>query len=148
MKRGFLFFIYLSITLIILFLFATGSSLLTLSLNEAKTVPLGTFLTWFGIMALPRTIYWGSRSLRDPEDQWSRVLSKILNVLLCLTVLWLPIAYLLSGNMATNFTGNTETFQGGPTAMNIYWYLTYGLPIASILILLAYWIGMLVKKFR
>ena len=148
MKRRFLFLTFLSITLLVLILLVTGSSLLMLPLNEAKTIPLGTFISWIGLLALPLTIFWGLKSLRHPKENWEHFLSIFLKIMIGLALLWLPISYGLSGNMASNFSGYSEGFQGGPIAMQIYWVITYSIPLSSLILLVAYWLSKMIVALK
>ena len=72
-KSKFYFYSALLITIATLVLLYTGSSLLTLSLNSSNTIPLGTFITWAGIIALPMSIYWGVKELRTPTTGINKI---------------------------------------------------------------------------
>ena len=122
-----------------LYLLVTGSPLLEKSLSSTQNIPLGNLLTWMGMIALPLSIYWGSKGLRQPDSTVRKYLSVLLKCLILLALLWVPICYLLAGNIAFNFSG-TEEFQGGQIAMKWFWRYSYGLPIVTIGVLLAYWI--------
>lgn len=134
-------------SIITISILVTGSSLLTIALDKTGKIPLGTFITWAGMVALPLTIYWGIRELRKPTKKLNVVLASLLKLLIILGVLWVPISYLLAGNLSFSFS-EKETFQGGQIAMKWFWYLSYGIGIGTILILIAYWITLLFKKIK
>jgi hypothetical protein len=144
-KRKTYFFCALIVTISALALLITGSSLLTMALDKKKTIPLGTFITWSGIISLPVTIYWGIKELRQPSKKRNIVLARFLKIIIILGILWVPISYLLAGNLSFSFS-NKESFQGGQYAMRWFWRLTYGIGIGAILILIIYWITLLFNK--
>lgn len=123
----------------------TGSSLLTMALDSDETIPFGTLITWTGMITLPLTIYWGIKELREPSSKLNRILSGFLKIMIVLGILWVPIAYLLAGNLSFSFS-EKETFQGGQAAMRWFWRLSYGIGIGTMLILSTYWISLVFKK--
>lgn len=144
-KRQVYFIISLLLTLTVIALLVTGSSLLTLALDNDNTVPLGTFITWIGMFSLPLSIYWGIKALRKPTNKLHKMLSIILKIVIILGLLWIPISYLLAGNLSFTFS-EKETFQGRQTAMRWFWYLSYGIGIGALVNLILYWLTLLFKK--
>ncbi|WP_141719727.1 hypothetical protein [Roseivirga misakiensis] len=132
-------------TISVIVLLFTGSPLLTTSLTSDGSVPLGTFITWAGMISLPLTIYWGIKELRKPSSKLNRVLSELLKIIILLGILWVPISYLLAGNLSFTFS-EKETFQGGQAAMRWFWRLSYGIGISAVLIVTTFWISLLFKK--
>lgn len=126
-------------------LLVTGSSLLTTPLDKNNTIPLGTFITWAGLISLPLSIYWGIKKLRLPKNRFYFYLSMILKLTVILAVLWVPICYLLAGNISYTFT-EKETFQGGQLAMKWFWGFTYSIVIIPILILIIHLVYSTIKK--
>ncbi|MCX2718131.1 hypothetical protein [Lentiprolixibacter aurantiacus] len=102
----------------------TGSSVLLLSLSESNNIPLGTIITWLGIISIPLLFYFGVRRLRDPITKTERVFSILLKLSICLALLWVPISYLLAGNLSFSFS-EKATFQGGQLAMKAFWFNAY-----------------------
>ncbi len=143
-KRQIWFYGSLLVTLVTLVLLMTGSPVLTISLNDSNTIPLGTFITWAGMISLPLAIYWGVRPLRKPAGTVVRFISVLLKISLILAILWVPISYLLAGNLSFSFS-EKATFQGGQTAMKWFWRYSYGIGIVAVASLLAYWISLLFK---
>ena len=116
-------------------------------LDREQTIPLGTLITWAGMVSLPLTVYWGIEEFRKPSSKLNRVLSGILKMIVVLGILWVPISYLLAGNLSFSFS-EKETFQGGQDAMKWFWRLSYGIGIAAVLIMLVYWISILIGKTK
>lgn len=126
-------------------LLVTGSSLLTTPLDKNNTIPLGTFITWAGLISLPLSIYWGIKKLRKPESRLYSYLSLILKATGILAVLWVPNCYLLAGNISYTFA-EKEIFQGGQLAMKWFWGFTYSIVIVPILILIIHLVYSTIKK--
>jgi hypothetical protein len=144
-KRKIWFFGSLVVTFLVLILLVTGSSLLTLALDSDNSIPFGTFITWAGIIALPLSIYWGVKALRNPHGVLNTILSRVLIGSIVLAILWVPISYVLAGNLSFSFT-EKETFQGGQAAMRWFWRLSYGIGVGAIVTLVVYWISLLFRK--
>ncbi len=123
-------------------LLITGSSLLTLPVDSSNSVPLGTFITWAGLIAFPMSFYLGVKEFRKPTGKFNMLLSLSLKFILLLALLWVPISYLLAGNLSFSFT-EKATFQGGQLAMRWFWLFTYGIFVVPIVIYLLYQISRL-----
>ena len=130
-----------------LIMLVSGTPFLEKSMSQTRNIPVGTLTTWLGMIALPLSVYWGTKHLRQPDTRFRTFLSIFLKCLIILGILWVPICYLLSGNIAFNFS-EVEGFQGGQSAMRWFWRYSYGLPIATIVLLLTYWITALVNSVR
>ena len=127
------------------YLLITGSSVLTLSLSNSNNIPLGQITTWLGMIALPYIFYFSIAGLRDPKSKIERAYAKILKILIGMAVLWVPISYLLAGNIAFEFTEKAE-FQGGQLAMQLFWYFSYFVAAGPILLFLVYGITSIFKR--
>lgn len=138
-------FIAATTTIFTIILLATGSPLLTVPIDNADSIPLGTFITWAGLIALPCTVYFGVKELRAPSTRLNKVLALSLKLGLILAILWVPLSYALAGNLSFSFSEKV-TFQGGQTAMRWFWRFTYGIGIAPVIILLIYWLSLLFSK--
>lgn len=132
-------------TLSTIIILVSGSSLLTMALDNSNRIPFGTLITWAGMVSLPLTVYWGVKKLRNPTTTLNKILSGFLKITITLGILWAPISYLLAGNLSFSFS-EKETFQGGQTAMIWFWRLSYGIAIGAILTLVIYWISLLFKR--
>ena len=146
MKRQKLFFYSsLAITLSSILLLASGSSWLLIALDDDSSIPSGTFITWAGMIALPLSIYWGVKEFRTPSTLFNKVLSGLLTLLITLGILWVPLSFLLAGNLSFSFT-EKESFQGGQAAMMWFWRLSYGIGIGAVLTLIVYWFSLLFQS--
>ncbi len=144
-KRKIYFYSALVLTLSVIILLAAGSSLLTIALDKDESIPVGTLMTWMGMISLPLTIYWGIKELRKPSSKLNSILSGLLKIIITLGILWVPLSYLLAGNLSFSFS-EKETFQGGQDAMKWFWRLSYGNGIGAILTITIYWISLLFIK--
>ena len=144
-KRKIRFYITLGLTLLTIALLTTGSPLLELSLDSEDSIPLGNLITWIGMISLPLTVYWSIKELRKPTTKLSKTLAWFLKTIILFGILWVPISYLLAGNLSFSFS-EKETFQGGQTAMLWFWRLSYGIGIGSIITIVIYWISLLFKR--
>ena len=144
-NRKILFLSSLIILVIAFSLLVSGASLLEKSLTENSSIPFGTFITWFGIISLQTSIYFGCNQFRKPSKTAYKYLSNLLKGLIILAILWLPICYFLAGNFSFTFT-EKETFQGGQLAMKWFWRFSIGIVLGAIILLLFYWISLFLKK--
>ena len=137
--------IFLIVTFSTIVLLVTGSSILTIAVVE--NIPLGNFITWAGMISLPLSIFLGINEFRNPSGYWSKFLSWTLKIIILLAVCWVPLSYLLSGNLSFSFN-EKESFQGGQSAMRWFWRLSYGINLGAILILILYWVSLIIKKVK
>ena len=135
----------LALLLVVLGLLLTGSSILNLAIDQEGRLPLGTLLTWLGFIALPLAIYWGSKSFRKPQKPVEKWLSRTLKFAIALAILWVPISYLLAGNLSFTFRGQEE-FRGSDRASIWFWRLCYATVILPLVILLSLWIYLIFRK--
>lgn len=144
-RRKIWFFSSLIVTFSTIILLVKAHSLMMVAMDNANSIPLGTFITWSGMIALPLSIYWGIKELRKPSKKLNKILSGFLKIIIILGIFWVPISYLLAGNLSFSFS-EKETFQGGQDAMKWFWRLSYGIGIGAILTLIIYWISLLLQK--
>lgn len=138
--------------LLALFIFLTaavllisGSSVLLISLSKSPYIPLGTLITWLGVMALPLVLYFGVSRLRNPKTKTEKYLALLLKVFIGLATFWAPVCYLLAGNFSFTFTEKTE-FQGGQLAMKLFWHFSYLMIYGPILLILSYGLSHLFRR--
>lgn len=136
-RRVVLFLGSLLITVTVSFLLITGSKILNASTMGDARIPAGTWITWLGMISLPVAILSGNKGLYTPGSKTNRFFSLALKVLISLAIMWVPICYLLSGNLSFTFSEKSE-FQGGQTAMRIFWYFSYMLVGLPLLLLILY----------
>lgn len=137
-KTRFYFFASLTILITVAIILITGSFILTEPLFNGSTIPMGTPLTWLGIMSLPLAIYFGNERFRNPTEIY-KLLSGILKFSLTTAVLWVPICYLLAGNLSFSFSEKSG-FRGGQIAMKCFWGYSYGVVILPLLLLIVHWV--------
>lgn len=147
MKSRFYFFACLLIFILVLTLLMTGSSILTVPMYEGSSIPMGTPITWMGLIALPLTIYFGVGEFRNPKKR-HKLFNQLLTFSVGLAVLWVPVSYLLAGNLSFSFSGATTGFQGGQLAMKLFWGYTYGIAILPVLLLIIHWFLKLINTIR
>lgn len=117
--------ICLLIVIISAYLLISASPILVVSVSESVHIPVGTFTTWFGIVALSLSICLGFEAFHHPQNRFEWLLKKFMTGIVVLSVLWLPFCYQLAGNWSFSFTG-------GPTAMKVFWFYTYGVVGSSL----------------
>ncbi len=122
---------------ILIILFAP--SLLTVSLSSTSNIPIGNFIIWAGIIALPCAVLSGIRNIYRPENSKDGVYNFLLKALILLSGLWGIVGYFLSGNWAF-------TFKNDPQSSAIYWNYVYFIVTAPIGVALIYGIHTLVVK--
>jgi len=144
-RRKVYFYSALILALSTIILLVTGSSLLVIYLDDKKTIPLGSLITWAGMVSLPLTIFFGIREMRKPTTKLHKILAYLLKMIIILAIFWAPISYLLAGNFSFSFS-EKETFQGGQVAMQWFWRLSYGIATGAISILIIYWVSLIFIK--
>lgn len=144
-KQKILFFGSSLVVLGTIFLLATGSRLLTLALDWPVAIPLGTFITWAGMICLPLAIHSGIDELQRPTGTLNKILLTMLRAALFMAILWVPISYFLAGNMSFTFS-DKASFQGSLVAMQWFWRLSYGIAVTPVMVLLIYWLSLLARK--
>ena len=141
------FFPCLTIIIIVITLLISGSSILTVPIYEGSSIPMGTPITWMGLIALHLTIYFGAKKFRDHNVTY-KLLNQLLKFSVGFAVLWVPISYLLSGNLSFSFSGTVTGFQGGQLAMKLFWGYTYGIAILPMILLIIHWFLKLINTIR
>ncbi|NBD95830.1 MAG: hypothetical protein GVY11_05060 [Gammaproteobacteria bacterium] len=133
-----------AVVLVSSFLLFTGSDLLGLPVMGIDTFPAGTLIAWAGLVSLPLAIYSAPGALHPPARTLDRLMAALMKTLIVLAVAWLPLSYALSGNLAFTFESDIG-FQGSPSALFLFFYVTMSLVMAPILVMLLYgvlsWIG-------
>lgn len=113
-------------------LLITGSAILTLPLISNPYVPWGTLITWVGLVSLPLCLYLGFKGIYQPTGKKYKLISGVVKMLVVLSFLWVPVSYLLAGNLSFSFT-ETPGFQGGQIAMRMFWIFSGALVVLPLL---------------
>ncbi len=104
-----------------LFFLATGSDLLNFELSAY--IPLGTPMTALGLISLQGWLIVALPVQRRTTKAFL-FLHKIRYAFVWISMLWIPVGYLLSGNFFFNFTGGGELIFGYE-ASEWFWMFTY-----------------------
>lgn len=144
-KRWFLFWLSIIVIIVVAILLLSGSEILVKPVLKDSTIPWGTLLTWLGMVALPSAIYLGLKKIHKPITNTESFIRIALKTTIWLAILWVPISYLLSGNLAFTFS-NKPGFQGGQTAMKLFWYYNIYLVVYPLVLLLIYFFYRLFSK--
>lgn len=144
--RTLLFTIALANLLVSLYLLISGSSLLELPLGKDGGFPLGTLITWLGLIALPAAIYTGLGALHRSGNKATGWYRKIIKALIFLAASWGFACYYLAGNWAFNFSGSAPSFRGSAKAAPYFWYYTTLVALLPLLFLLVYGMHRLIWK--
>ena len=117
------------------YLLVTGSSSLNYLLSETMGLPLGTPVTWLGLLSLSGILYFGFSALRAPGNQTQRILRSAWIISLLLAVVWPFISYYLAANWSNSFAGGQEAFRGSDRASEYFWLLTKTTAVFPLLVL-------------
>jgi hypothetical protein len=96
------------------------------------------------VVALPLSIYSGVKKIYTPTNKMEKYISVTLKVFMVLSFLWVPVCYLLAGNLSFNFS-DKSTFQGGQWAMKIFWIFSYTLVAGPLILWVIFWINSFIK---
>ena len=135
----------MALFMITIFLLVTGSPLLMVAVWDSPYLPLGNLITWAGLISFPLSIFYGTPSLRKPSGNIVKWLSAWLKAMIILSLLWFPLSALLAGNLSNSF-GQSSSFQGGQTAMRLFWIYSFGVPISTLIIWVCFGILKLVGR--
>ena len=101
----------------------SGSEILVKPLWYNPYIPFGTLITWFGLISLELLLYVVTNITISKTGLLNIIIRYSVLLLLILAILWVPIAYALSGNFAFNFSGSSELV--GIEASKVFWYFSY-----------------------
>lgn len=127
----------LAFLLLAAFLLITGSPLLLIELVDGSGFPFGTLIAWLGITALPLVILTSFSALYQPKTKQQTTWRFLLLGFLLLAVSWGGVAYLLAGNWAFSFSGNSPSFRGSAEASRYFWiftFVTIALPLLFLIV--------------
>jgi len=103
------------------YLLATVSPWLLVEPAGLPGLPLGTLITWAGIVSLPMASLLGFHRFLNRDSRLAKISKSLMICLLVLSVSWGFVAYGLAGNWAFNFSNQTDAFQGSIAAGEIFW---------------------------
>jgi len=102
-------------------LMTSGEAFLSRPMFYFVPMPWGNWITWVGFIAFPLSIYYGFSAVRRPKKRFMGLMHILLKLNLILAILWVPISYLLAGNITNSFSGSATGFQGSPKASEVFW---------------------------
>ncbi len=120
---------------LVIFLFSTGSSILT---KDLLGIPAGNILLWLGLIALQIAIYLSNKGFKNSTSKIGKILRLVMIGLIVISILWFGIAYILSGNTGFNFSSSATSYFGSPRASILYWNIIYALVLVPIALTLIY----------
>lgn len=126
-------------------LLASGSEILVKSFFDFS-VPLGTFITWAGMIAFNLLLFIVHRKIKHPVSR-TTFYWLFMKIFLLLAFVWGFVSYGLAGNWSFTFEPS-ETFQGSNEAARFFWYYSYAVVISPIIILLILSVHILIKKIK
>src|SRR5665648_292280 len=83
-----------------LFLIVTGSPILNILVIKESTFPLGTLISWIGLIALTYTIYFGFNKIPHSNNPNHKLFKFAFRSIIILASLWGLIGFLLAKNWA------------------------------------------------
>ena len=108
----------------------SGSEILVKPLWYNPYIPLGTLITWLGLISLELLLYVVTNITISKTGLLNIIIRYSVLILLILAILWAPIAYALSGNFAFDFSNSSQLV--GLEASRVFWYFSYFLGSAAI----------------
>ncbi len=102
----------------------SGSELLVKPITYDPFIPLGTIISWFGLISLELLLLVLTNNVLEKAGLFNKLLGLMAVTLLVLAVLWAPVSYVLSGNFAFNFS-EPNPLGDHLLASKIFWYFTY-----------------------
>lgn len=131
-----------------IFLVVTGSSFLTMPVIKGTSFPVGTVVSWLGLLALSATIFFIFSNIYDSDNPGGHIFRRALQCFIVLAALWGFIGYFLAGNWAFTFH-NHDDFRGSIEASEVFMYFTASLVLFPvILIVTAGLVSLLLKLVR
>jgi len=96
-----------------------GSKLLLVPVIKGMALPWGTVISWAALILLPVAMaaLFGRQGAASGMERTFRVL---VGTALGFSLLWLPVSYVLAGNVNFVF-GESEGFRGSPRASRLFW---------------------------
>ena len=127
-------------------LLISASPLLTYNLSKKSFFPLGTIITWVGIISLPTFIFLAISGFRKPNNILEKIFKWIFLNLIAISSVWGILGFVLAKNWSFTFSNTAEGFRGGTAAGYWFWNLTYILVLLPVLITIIYFLFSLFKR--
>ncbi|WP_163714370.1 hypothetical protein [Mangrovibacterium lignilyticum] len=121
-----------------LLLVATGSPILGNPVLKDSTFPIGTIISWAGLIALLNTTYLVFNKNGYSHQSSFRLLRLAFQSMLILASAWGLIGFLLAGNWAFTFQ-NQDEFRGSIEASQYFVAYTVAIVLVPVFLLLVAW---------
>lgn len=121
-----------------------GAKILLYPLVKEPYFPFGNLLTAIGLIGFSGMFYFGIYSLYFPLSKREKIFSKLIKIAVALSILWIPVGYLLSGNLSNSFNG-TDLIGSVPKS-TLFWIYTYGIIVFPIVVVCSFYISKLFKN--
>lgn len=128
-------------------LLVNGSGILGKPLARGSGFPLGTIITWIGLIALPSSVYFGIDKSGLYNSSFRNFLVKVNIAIIFMAFLWGPISYFLAGNWAYVFSPGNG-FRGSSEASQYFWAYTTIIVFVSLLLFIAHMVSIIISRFR
>jgi hypothetical protein len=137
LKKYKLAYLFIPVLLLLVYPLITGSDLLGYPLIKEPYLPLGTMSTWLFFVLFPLSIKW----LSKPRDAFTYpylgyVYHLLLGVSFWMGVFWPFVSFLLAENLSNTFNSGMEYFELRSRLFWYYAYITAGLPLLALVVLL------------
>ncbi|MBN2861586.1 MAG: DUF1705 domain-containing protein [Bacteroidales bacterium] len=138
---------YISLIILIscLILVVTGSPILNVPLYKDSAFPLGTLVSWIGLITVTFAIYLTSNKIHRTNNSIRQIIRIVSGSTIILALLWGLIGFLFAGNWAFVFQNHDE-FRGSIEASRYFWIFTASLVLLPVLLILTVLFMLLLKK--
>ncbi len=124
-----------------------GSEFLTRPVIKGSDFPWGTIITWFGLIALPASMYFGFNRNLYPSTKTLKILNRINLIIIFLASIWGFVSFYLANNWAFSFIEQTE-FRGSVEAFGYFLAFTFIIVSGSLILFIIYLFTSFLKKFK
>jgi hypothetical protein len=135
MKPKALPFISLLILITCLFLIVKGSAVLNMPVIKGTAFPVGTIVSWIGLIALAVTLFSIFNKICNSLGPGARILRYVYLGFTILAALWGFIGFFLAGNWAFTFH-NHDDIRGSIEASEVFMYFTASLVLFPVILII------------
>lgn len=133
------------LVLLIVIIFLFFPEVLLISIIKSTYLPLGTFITWIGLISYVSFFYYLHQLRMISKLAVLKIIGKLFTSLRFISYFWGFIAYLLAANWSMTFYGSISVFRGSYDASLYYWGVIYGLLIIPVLL---FFISLIVNRLN
>jgi hypothetical protein len=114
-------------------------------LYKGSAFPLGTIVSWIGLIALTSTIYLAFNKIDRASNSAHKKIRIAFAGIVILAFSWVLIGFLLAGNWAFTFQNHDE-FRGSIEASRYFWIFTASLVLLPVILFLILLLLLLIKR--